>query len=354
MIRHLCNRIPSREWSGVLFYTVTGSFEEGLTVECQDICLMDVGSAAYTEFDTSPDIAGYMVEHNLLDCYMGLIHSHNTMSCFFSSTDTSTLQEEGSYKNNFVSLIVNNAGSYTAAITRHIYSEVENDISYTYEMFGDGSKTGKLHTNEKKEFIEYFMLDVHRPEIVQNTLDVRIDEILEKKKQSASKSVFSSNQTSVRNDRTSYDTVYSDSYYKDEKDVQKRHKPMDIPWHEEEFRSSTLIIPRKDINETALRITMARLLTGSITCNTSKVDIDSWVSNYDKVYASKFADLVDYSEWLAPYMEYLMYHIPGVSTDVIDDVVTALYADAIIKKIGSPNGQFSKELIDQLRFYGSE
>ena len=85
MIRHLCGRIPDREWSGVLFYTVTGTFEEGLTVQCKDICLMDVGSATYTEFDTSPDIAGYMVENDLLDCYLGLVHSHNNMAkqdCF--------------------------------------------------------------------------------------------------------------------------------------------------------------------------------------------------------------------------------------------------------------------------------
>jgi hypothetical protein len=85
MIRHLCDKIPDREWSGVLFYTVEGSFEEGLTVYCKDICLMDIGSAAYTEFDTSPDIAGYMVEHDLLDCHLALVHSHNRMAkqdCF--------------------------------------------------------------------------------------------------------------------------------------------------------------------------------------------------------------------------------------------------------------------------------
>lgn len=85
MIRHLCSRIPDREWSGVLFYTVTGTFEEGLTVECKDICLMDVGSATYTEFDTSPEIANYMAINGLLDCHLGLVHSHNNMAkqdCF--------------------------------------------------------------------------------------------------------------------------------------------------------------------------------------------------------------------------------------------------------------------------------
>ena len=40
-----------------------------------------------------------------------------TKMTFFSGTDLNTLQEEGSDMNNFLSLIVNNAGQYTAAIT---------------------------------------------------------------------------------------------------------------------------------------------------------------------------------------------------------------------------------------------
>lgn len=82
---------------------------------------MDIGTQAYTEFDMNPDVIAYMCENpELLDCQMGLIHSHNNMSTFFSETDTATLKEEGRDRNNFVSLIVNNAGTYTAAITRRV------------------------------------------------------------------------------------------------------------------------------------------------------------------------------------------------------------------------------------------
>jgi hypothetical protein len=59
-----------------------------------------------------------MVTEDLMDCDQGLIHSHNSMATFFSSTDDSTLVEEGKDRNFFVSLIVNNAGTYTAAVTR--------------------------------------------------------------------------------------------------------------------------------------------------------------------------------------------------------------------------------------------
>jgi len=355
MIRHLCSRIPDKEWSGVLFYTVTGTFEEGLTVECKDICLMDVGSATYTEFDTSPDIAGYMVEHDLLDCHLGLIHSHSTFSAFFSGTDTSTLQEEGSYKNNFVSLIVNNAGQYVAAITRHVYSEVKNNTTYTYEMFGDGTVAGQEEGTEKKECIEYFMMNVNKPEVQQNAVDARIDEILENKRKAASKvKVYSGG--GWYNDRTSYDfyyNSYAQEYNKGKSALEQsdKYKQMNIPWEEEEFKT---ISNKSEVDEKVLTTVMARLLTGSITCNATKVDVGSWIENYDKAYSRIFEDLVDYSEWLAPYLEFIMYHIPGAPTDIIDDALAAVYANEIIKRIGKPKGDFSKELIDQLKFYGTE
>lgn len=75
-IRHLCSRISEVEWSGTLFYTASGSYEEdNLKIHCVDIFPMDIGSAAYTEFDMSPDVVAYMTSHpELLDCQMGLIH----------------------------------------------------------------------------------------------------------------------------------------------------------------------------------------------------------------------------------------------------------------------------------------
>lgn len=81
-IRFVCQKIWKDEWSGTLFYKPEGSFEDGtLTIRCVDIYIMDIGSAAYTEFDMSPDVISYMTENpELLDCQMGLIHSHNQMA----------------------------------------------------------------------------------------------------------------------------------------------------------------------------------------------------------------------------------------------------------------------------------
>ena len=75
----------------------------------------------------SPDVVSYMANNSeLLDCQMGLIHSHNNMSTFFSGTDIRTLEEEGLDRNHFVSLIVNNQGSYTAAITRKLIKNISS------------------------------------------------------------------------------------------------------------------------------------------------------------------------------------------------------------------------------------
>lgn len=85
-IRFLCDKLPSNEWSGTLFYTVEGSFKENnLHIICKDFFLQDVGVSTYTEFKNDVDLAEYIANHALWDCCMGLMHSHNTMSkqnCF--------------------------------------------------------------------------------------------------------------------------------------------------------------------------------------------------------------------------------------------------------------------------------
>ena len=81
-IRFICQKIWNTEWSGALFFTYEGSFEDNnLVIKCEDIYVMDIGTQAYTEFDMNPDVIAYMTEHpELLDCQMGLIHSHNNMA----------------------------------------------------------------------------------------------------------------------------------------------------------------------------------------------------------------------------------------------------------------------------------
>ena len=163
-IRHLCSKVFNTEWSGNLFYKMTGTFaDNNIEITCVDILPMDIGSSAYTEFEMSPEVATYMVENpELLDCKMGLIHSHQSFGTFFSGTDTATLQSEGKHRNHFLSLIVNNAGVYTAAITRKKIVKKDIKIVEEFEETDFNPISQATSSNQvESAIVEYFMLDIN-------------------------------------------------------------------------------------------------------------------------------------------------------------------------------------------------
>nr|DAU84857.1 MAG TPA: Ubiquitin-like protein [Caudoviricetes sp.] len=164
-IRLACASVPNLEWSGVLFYTYKGSFKKlNLTVTCKDILVMDIGSSTYTEWATNVEVISYMTEHDLLDCQLGIVHSHNTMASFFSGTDTNTLLQEGTDRNNIVSLIVNNEGTYSAAITRKINSTATVKEQCKYQFFGEGELSYSEEYETEEQYVEYFMFNIVRKE----------------------------------------------------------------------------------------------------------------------------------------------------------------------------------------------
>jgi len=195
-IRYLIRKFPSTEWSGVLFYSHTGKFEDGsLEIYCEDIYPMDLGTGTFTDFKMDESVVGYIAENiDLFGCDMALVHSHHVLGAFLSGTDLQTIRSEGNDTNCFVSLVVDTKGTYVAALTRKIKEKKQvttADMGSSYEFFGEGSvnladSQSKTSTVEviDKEVIEYFMLDVEI-EHVDNPLaylDSRFDEIQEAKK----------------------------------------------------------------------------------------------------------------------------------------------------------------------------
>lgn len=75
-IRYLIRKYPHTEWSGVLFIKYTGTFEnKDLTVICQDIFPMDLGTSGWTEFKMNEDVTACMAENiELFDCELSLVH----------------------------------------------------------------------------------------------------------------------------------------------------------------------------------------------------------------------------------------------------------------------------------------
>lgn len=118
-VKYLCRSIAKIEWSGILFYTIEGSIKkpDSMKITLNDILLMDKGTATYTSFDWDEDVVNYRMDNpELIDSMIGHIHSHNTMSVFFSGTDWSELNDNCPQHNFYLSVIVNNYLDVTAKI----------------------------------------------------------------------------------------------------------------------------------------------------------------------------------------------------------------------------------------------
>lgn len=168
-IRVLCNKFPNTEWSGILFYTYNGSFlDNNISFVAEDLLFMDTGYSATTEFYLDEaNIGSYIIDHDLFGCQCGLIHSHHSMQAFFSGQDNAMLEQEGSSRNHFLSLVVNNSGKYVACVTvKEIFEHTITTKSH-YKTFNDVLiKRGITESSQSNEIIQIHNLEV----IVNNTL----------------------------------------------------------------------------------------------------------------------------------------------------------------------------------------
>lgn len=315
-IRILCREIPDVEWSGVLFYKVNGTFEDSsLVIECVDIFQMDVGTSAYTEYHMSADVMNYMVQHPELineNIFQGLIHSHNKMATFFSGTDTSTLLAEGSDMNHFVSLIVNNAGKYTAAVTRRltVYQEVEEE--YSYQSWKDTSKEGKRKFTVSKEFIQYFNLDIEvESSINENEILERITELNEAKKKKTVVYQIPSSYGQGQGYGYNYQRFPSFEDYKKQEAKKEEEK-------KEEVKTPTLFDDDDDFpldinygdhhyNKELVDTLVKQLITGSIVLPNSKaIDTRKWCESMEKVFDERFKCLKDYENYMVNVVDFIL------------------------------------------------
>lgn len=366
-IRFACQKVWSTEWSGTLFFTHEGSFEnDDLVIRCVDIYIMDIGTQAYTEFDMNPDVIAYMTEHSeLLDCQLGLIHSHCTFSTFFSGTDTATLKEEGRDRNNFVSLIVNNAGTYTAAITRRIKSKQVRE-SVSYEFFGDGEKQDTKEYVSDADEIEWFYLKIEKEGENYSFPDMaaRLEEIKQAKAEKAKKA-----QTPVY--QGGYKPVIANSYgtkagpanlVKKEADEPKVIQPSlfdsvdNLPF-EEEYE-----IPYGQVtfDKATLKSLVLQLITGSIIIsNDSKIDITKWAKSMPALYEKRFGKgeegMKNFKMWADTYAEYLTWYTTDEKLEELgfdETEICAICAHDMIEELTKlPENDYIKGYIDALQKY---
>lgn len=282
---------------------------------------MDIGSSGYTEFDMSPEVIGYMTEHpELLDMQMALIHSHNTMSTFFSGTDISTLKEEGRDRNHFLSLIVNNAGTYTAAITRKVKSINTIQKVYEYHSFNDEIVTGTSEHTEETEVIEYYMLDITKEgcNVSFKEIDDRLDEI--KKRQASKPKTIINNNPLGRTIPDVFDRFPSPKKSTIGSLFDTLPEDVDeVPVMESEPIRQIKEYDGK-VNQDDVNNVLVQLITGSVVLRDYKsFDIDKWVNEMPNVFGKRFGfheqGLKEYEGWADSFCEFLILNVePDITT----------------------------------------
>lgn len=355
LIRFLCERVWDTEWSGVLFYTPTGNFEDGsLEIHCEDIFPMDIGSTTYTEFNMSPDVISYMAQKpELLDCKMGLIHSHNNMTTFFSGTDMTTLQEEGDERNHFVSLIVNNAGKYSAAITRKIkYTSVRN---VSYEGFNGTVNSGQETVNGEE--IEYFDLEIVFEAPQENGMKEvadRLTEIKEAKKEVTPSSAYNPYTASynkyLNKDLTTYKSPQQPTLFDDDEFVYRGSG----------FGSTPVVQEVKPYNKykDLVSTIVAQLLSGNVTCTTlNGANKDKVVDTMEKRFNNRFGStdegMLLFEYWATDFIEFLTwYSIDDTKEDAISP--EQLACDIVKELEALPKNKYIEKYIELLVSYGEK
>ena len=376
-IRYLLRKFPATEWSGVLFTTYEGSFEENnLVITCQDIFPMDLGNSTFTAFSMNEDVASYIAQNmEIFECDCQLVHSHHQMSAFFSGTDLSTLQAEGNERNCFVSLIVNNAGTYCAAVTRKVQTKSEvtvKNLGKSYEFFGEGEVQleGGEETATKtidSEVIEYFMLDIEKEEVENplDYLDKRFEVIQEKKKKEVTVSPIDRYWKDIKspatkksedeevdgefyewlhgtkNPKTKQLSLFDDGIELPEKD------PMDVP----------LWLPQKE----AVHKAVVKMVTCSLIINPIKFNLDQWVERhmvrmYKEIFGEEKEGLTDaFDKWKEFAIDFYIDDLAdeNIPENMEYEEFQAIAAESLQEEIGKyySDNIYMKEYYDMLTNY---
>ena len=367
-IRYLCQQISDIEWSGALFYTPEGSFEDdSLVIKCTDIFPMDIGTAAYTEFDMSPDVISYMAYNpELLDCQVGLIHSHNKMATFFSGTDINTLAEEGMDRSHFVSLIVNNAGSYTAAITRKIKSQKVIKDNYNYPTFGNKIISENKDYFSETEVIEYFNLniEIEKEECIHEELKNRLEELRKTKAAFAYKPPYLGAKP----------LQASIPFPKEEKKINKpaevkeiiEEEVEDIPLSEiidtlgEEDPETIIPYGHIRFNEDLVNSVVLQIITGSVIVpNSHKIDVKKWAENLPTIFGNRFGTdeegIKAFTAWASNHIDFICWYTEDkhlIDEGLDDGEMAAILAHDVIEKLTELDmNEYIKIYIDILQEY---
>lgn len=370
----MCRKISAIEWSGTLFYKPEGKFEDNtLKIRCIDFFPMDIGTSGYTEFNMSPDVVGYMTENpELLDCKMGLIHSHNSMATFFSRTDTDTLLDLGKDYNHFVSLIVNNEGTYSAGITRLVTDNYKIEAVLSYNTFEDESIVGNVRNlTSKRTTVFWRSLNVIKelPEEPFNALlSARIEEIHKAKAEAAKSKIVTPPSYGMGNYQyggyKGRSSVYDDEYEDYYGDYDTKKKTPTINYGEYIKPKKEPALPfepnsNKHISRATIETTVKQLLTGSVILpNDNKIIIKDWAKSMSPLFEKRFGTgevgFKSFENWADSYIDFLIWDLDDLELDPNEDISSVGAQDIINILVTLPKNIYIDYFIDALKAYTNE
>lgn len=286
------------------------------------------------------------------------------MSTFFSGTDTSTLLEEGSDMHHFVSLIVNNAGKYTAGITRHPKVRQTIKEEYTYPTWGDNDIEGTREYKLEREFIEWYNLDIEI-EGANNTFEdemlSRIQEIRRTKKESAKVPPVSSPYNYDYHNFNSLKTPISLSGNKVpagsvnlsfSRDNSKQGSLFNTHDYEDDWN---IDYSKIRISEDIIDWVVKQTITCSVIIpNSSNIDITKWANSMDSLYSKRFSDKKEFESFASNFVDFIINYTEDPAASTIYDAteIGAGLAYNVIEKLKTlPKNQWLDTWISMYEDY---
>lgn len=277
------------------------------------------------------------------------------MATFLSGTDTGTLREEGNDRNHFVSLIVNNAGTYTAAITRRLREKRVINTTFIYKTFDDVEKTGTRTVEVEEEVIAYNMLNIIKEgEVTKPFLE--IDERLEAIKKNKAKVVATKAPLST----TSYHgglPFTPPTYQGNSKEVSRIARQGSF--FDEEFMESEPLrkveqIADPDeltIDASVVKSITLQLITGSIAiADTSRINPVKWAGQMTKLFDKRFEkDMSLFGLWAETMVEFVVTtFVPDEFAPVEDEYISELCQAVYMTLDKLPENKYIKSIQDAL------
>lgn len=290
-----------------------------------------------------------------------------------SGTDMNTLYDEGKDQNHFLSLIVNNVGTYAAAITRKIHQTVIGTKTTSYNTFGNVpvgiSDDGRVEYT--KDSIEYYMLEIEKPVIntPKSELQLRIEELKKSDKSFINKRYngfgntnytpsmrLSSGQTSISFKETpispkpspvfpakSTPSINKDDDYDWDKwmNYHKTNEPKQLALFDENIEEVVTI------ESSVIKKHIAML----ITCNfgaplNPNVDLNKWSTNMCEAYGKIFNNDDDFEYYAEVMLDYLYTTCISTTNCLDPDAYLMAWAQEMEKELESLRTAKNSKYID--------